>query len=338
MNWLGLDVGGANLKVADGCGFARSISFPLWKQPHQLASALDQLIRDAPHADALALTMTGELADCFETKAEGVHHIFDAVEAAAGSRRVVVYLVDGRFVSLSSARDESRLAAASNWHALARFATRYISKFPAILVDVGSTTTDVVPLDRNGPGTRSRCDTDRLLAGELVYLGVSRTPVAAITNYLPYRGRSCPVAAEFFASTVDSALLLDLIPEDPNDSGTADGRPMTKQFARDRLARTICADRHSFGDHDARIAARFIWNKQIETVAVGLQQVCSTLPSAPAMIAVSGSGAVLAEAACALASPGSAILRLSDSIGVAASAAAPAHAVAVLAAQEQRVR
>ena len=36
----------------------------------------------APAADRLAVTMTGELCDCFRTKAEGVLHILAAVDAA----------------------------------------------------------------------------------------------------------------------------------------------------------------------------------------------------------------------------------------------------------------
>lgn len=37
MNWLALDIGGANLKVADGHGFAESYSFALWKDPNGLS-------------------------------------------------------------------------------------------------------------------------------------------------------------------------------------------------------------------------------------------------------------------------------------------------------------
>src|SRR5438132_14083158 len=85
MNWLALDIGGANLKVADGRGFAASRPFPLWQTPQHLAVALRSLIAESPPADHLAATMTGELADCFATKAEGVRFIVDAfVEAAAG--------------------------------------------------------------------------------------------------------------------------------------------------------------------------------------------------------------------------------------------------------------
>ena len=40
MKWLALDIGGANLKAADGEGFAVSQPFPLWENPEQLVDAL----------------------------------------------------------------------------------------------------------------------------------------------------------------------------------------------------------------------------------------------------------------------------------------------------------
>src|SRR5688572_22706360 len=119
MTWLGLDIGGANLKAADGRGWTRSMPFPLWREPDLLAPALGRLIAEAPATDRLAVTMTGELCDCYRTKAEGVSHILSAVEDAAARRQISVYLVDGRLVSPGEARCLPQLAAASNWHVLA---------------------------------------------------------------------------------------------------------------------------------------------------------------------------------------------------------------------------
>src|SRR5262245_31500649 len=125
MKWLGLDIGGANLKAASTSGWARSRSFPLWRKPGELAAELATLIDGSPTTSGLAATMTGELCDCFRSKEEGVNHILSAVEAIAAGRRVEVYLVDGRFVDIAAARKSFRLAAASNWRALADFVCRY---------------------------------------------------------------------------------------------------------------------------------------------------------------------------------------------------------------------
>ena len=78
IGWLALDIGGANIKVADGLGFAATTAFSLWREPTRLTDALRAVLAGSPPADHLAVTMTGELADCFATKAEGVQKILDA--------------------------------------------------------------------------------------------------------------------------------------------------------------------------------------------------------------------------------------------------------------------
>src|SRR4051812_32682155 len=191
---LGLDVGGANLKAAHTGGVARSRPFPLWKRPHDLAAELRQLVADLPPARRVAVTMTGELCDCFPTSRAGVLHILDAI-AESVTAPVHVWRTDGRFVNLDEARADLRPCAAANWLALATFAGRFALPGPALLVDVGSTTTDVVPLVDGVPTPAARTDADRLKAGELVYTGVRRTAVCALLG--------TGGAAEFFATTHD---------------------------------------------------------------------------------------------------------------------------------------
>src|SRR4051794_8277631 len=106
---LGLDVGGANLKAAHSTGPARCLPFALWRQPAGLGEALTGLLQLLPPADRLAVTMTGELCDCFRTKREGVLAILDAVELVANGRPVAVWLTAGRAVSLTEARSNPLL-------------------------------------------------------------------------------------------------------------------------------------------------------------------------------------------------------------------------------------
>src|SRR5205807_1192585 len=55
---LGLDIGGANLKVAHTDGTARTVPFELWKQPAKLPAALRELVGSAPAFDQVAVTTT----------------------------------------------------------------------------------------------------------------------------------------------------------------------------------------------------------------------------------------------------------------------------------------
>ena len=192
MNWLALDIGGANIKAADGKGYAESYAFAMWRQPSRLAQQIRTVISEAPPCDHLAVTMTGELADCFESR--------PPVSASFCRRSATARTIATRgFSSWMAAWSRRRwhlapphLAAASNWLALARFVGRYVAHGPALLIDVGSTTCDVVPFVDGKPQVKGMNDTARLLASELVYTGVERSPLCAILHERPYRGRSCP--------------------------------------------------------------------------------------------------------------------------------------------------
>jgi probable H4MPT-linked C1 transfer pathway protein len=174
VHWLALDIGGANLKAANGEGYAAARPFPLWSKPEQLAYELRAMIAEGPETDHLAVTMTGELADCFASKAEGVRFILDAVEQASDRRHTRVDLINGKLVAPVVARREPILAAASNWRALAEFSLRFAGQESSLLIDVGSTTTDIIPLVNGRVAASGTTDTQRLLSGELVYAGVAR--------------------------------------------------------------------------------------------------------------------------------------------------------------------
>lgn len=334
MPLLALDIGGANLKAADGGGFAVSRPFLLWQRPAELAAALTALLADAPRADKLVVTMTGELADCFETKAAGVNHILTAAEEAARGSAVLVYLVDGSIASVEAARRQPLLAVASNWHALARFAGRYCTANTGLLIDVGSTTTDVIPLMRSQPAAVGMNDTERLASGELVYTGVERSPVCAVVDALPWRNRQVPVAQELFATTRDAYLVLGDLPEDQSDRQTADGRPATRAAARDRLARMICADRESFSDDDASAAAAAVARAQLSKLGIAARGVLRRLPEPPATVVLCGQGEFVARRLCERLQIASSIVSLAEQLGSSVSRAAPARALAVIAREQ----
>ncbi|MCC6494367.1 MAG: H4MPT-linked C1 transfer pathway protein [Pirellulales bacterium] len=331
MAWLGLDIGGANLKAADGRGYAAARPFALWKHPERLTGELQALLADAPEAKRLAVTMTGELADCFESKAQGVYHILEAVERLAGDRSVAVYLVDGRLATPAAARAQPLSAAASNWHALAKFANRFARQWPAMVLDLGSTTADIIPLDEGGPCATGATDTERLACGELVYTGIERTPIAALVGELRVRGRSWPTAAELFATTADAYLLLGELPEDPSNVDTADGRPRTAAAAQGRLARMVCADADWFSRTEAVEAAAGIREAQLSLLGQRLRKVAARVGGAPRTVILSGQGEFLLRRLAERTFPAAGVLSLKEELGELVSRCACAHAVAALA-------
>jgi|tagenome__1003787_1003787.scaffolds.fasta_scaffold20908600_1 probable H4MPT-linked C1 transfer pathway protein len=334
MSWLGIDIGGANLKAADGQGWAVSMPYPLWRIPEGLSDVLAALVDAAPSSDRLVVTMTGELCDCFCSKADGVRHILSAVEKAARRREVRVYLVGGRMVSIAEACERPQLAAASNWHALARFASRFATTPTGLLIDMGSTTTDIIPLVDGRVAARGRNDTERLLNNELLYRGVGRTPICAVVGSLPWRGKMCPVAAEVFSTTADVYVLTGGLKEDLQADWTADGRPLTKERSKQRLARQLCADASDLMVDDFDQIAATVSRIQRDELTQSIQSVATGMPEGPLTCILSGMGEFLTKTVAARARAGCQSISLAQKIGFLASQCAPAHALAVLAAEK----
>ncbi len=336
---LALDIGGANLKAAQSDGVARTEPFAVWRQPGELDRAIAVLIQRMPNADAV--TMTAELCDCFETKADGVRAVLDAVESALYQQRygipVRVWLTNGQLVSPTEARAEPLKAAASNWLALATWAGRYCPKGPALLIDVGSTTTDIIPLHDGRPTPAGRTDMERLTTGELVYSGVKRTPVSALVREVVLRGERRLVAAELFATTRDVYLRLNDLCEEPEDRDTADGRPATRACAAARLARVVCADMTMLSEQDIDSMAGHLATVQATLLNVAGLKVQSRRLQEPAKtILIAGSGEFLARRVAEKLRPdGSRLVSLRELHGANISSAACAYALAVIAAERE---
>jgi probable H4MPT-linked C1 transfer pathway protein len=316
---LGLDIGGANLKAAHTDGSACNQPFELWKNSRGLGHVLKQLLQQLPKSDILAATMTGELCDCFATKREGVANILDAVAQAAPNVPTRIWTTRGKFVDLRKAMDRHMETASANWLALATYVGRYVSSGCALLIDIGSTTTDIVPLVDARPAPQGRTDPERLRCRELVYTGVRRTPICTLLG--------AEGAAEHFATTLDVYLLLDEIAENPEDFSTADGRPATREAAHARMARMACADTESFSEQEAMDLAQTVFNRQMTLLRDAVAQVSAGLSSQVEAVVISGVGESLARKVIDKVKT----ISLTEILGRHISQSACAYAVAVLA-------
>ncbi|PYP02863.1 MAG: H4MPT-linked C1 transfer pathway protein [Gemmatimonadetes bacterium] len=327
---LGWDIGGVNTKVARVANArvlaARAAPYELQRDPTALGPLLARLARDlgAAPADAHAVTMTAELSQLFRTKREGVGFVLDAVGAAFPDACVRVWSVDARWRTPAQARREPLAVAAANWAATAHVVGRQCPD--CLLVDVGTTTTDIIPIRGGAPMARGRTDVERLREGELVYTGALRTPVEAIAPTVPVRGRPTGVSAEGFALAGDVHLWRgELAPADYSVP-TPDGRPTTREFAGERLARVVCADRQMLDETDIGRIAEALWDAQVARIAERLEAVRARHPALTRAV-VTGLGEFLAAAAARRV--GLHVTHLSDTLGPAARHA-PAAAVALL--------
>ena len=240
---IGVDIGGANLKVVDRLGRVHIHYCPLWKE-----APIAEILREYA-GDRAAVVMSGELADCFADKMEGIAFIVHQVNEVFPD--ALFYGTDGQFHD----RPVKELGAA-NWLASA---DHLRSRYPdALLVDMGSTTTDIIPL---GPFHLMKGQTDltRLQQGYLVYCGLLRTNVAALLRSA-YVGRvETLVSAEFFANAADAYSVLRLIPESAYTIETADNSGRKREDCLRRLARVVCADLNEIGESGAiEIADQFV--------------------------------------------------------------------------------
>jgi hypothetical protein len=191
---------------------------------------------------------------------------------------------------LEAARARPLDVAAANWVATALSVADAFAD--ALLIDVGSTTADVIAIVGGRVAARGRTDLERLLAGELVYTGALRTNLAAIAPRVPVRGGWCPVASELFAVSGDVHLVLGHLAG--YDGSTPDGRPATVAFARERIARLVCADADQLAADEIDAIAAFLHGEQLRQLEEAARRVAVALPAEAPVVAV-GAGAFLAR-------------------------------------------
>jgi (4-(4-[2-(gamma-L-glutamylamino)ethyl]phenoxymethyl)furan-2-yl)methanamine synthase len=290
-----VDIGGANTKAAwlDGESL-RTVSrpFEVWRDREALAVVLRDVAAEVAGgpADAVAITMTAELSDAFRTKREGVAFVLDAAQDALGDRPLSVLTTAGELVSVAVARARPWDVAAANWVATALAVAE--AHPDALLIDVGSTTADIVPIAGGRIAATAHNDLERLLAGELVYTGALRTNLAAIAPRVPVRGGWCPVSSEYFAISADVHLALGHLSPDAYDCPTPDGRPATAAFARERIARLVCSDFEQLDTAETDAIAAYLHGEQLRALEEAARRVQRTLaPDAPVVLV--GSGAFL---------------------------------------------
>jgi (4-(4-[2-(gamma-L-glutamylamino)ethyl]phenoxymethyl)furan-2-yl)methanamine synthase len=283
----GWDIGAANVKAA-WLGMERgrvvqvqvaSQPFEIWREKDRLQEVLRSVLAatlPVVPPQFMAVTMTAELSDIFATKREGVLYVLECLSACFPSAEIHVLNITGEFILLSSAKDNPLKFAATNWLASAQWISR---KFPnCLIIDVGSTTTDIIPIMDGKMSAVGRSDRERLSSGELVYTGILRTNLAAIVHDVTIAGQRCRVASEYFSVSGDVHLILGHLLPSEYTCTTPDGQPPSIESARRRLARLVCADSEMLSNSEIDKMARSIYDRQIDQVCDGIAQVISHYP------------------------------------------------------------
>lgn len=291
--YSGWDIGGAHLKVArcDSKGrLIRAIELPcpLWQGADQLRRALRLAFDSLGNAnDRHFVSMTGELVDVFANRQAGVSEILNHLLEYISTDKLSVYGREG-WLSVDQARDQWQAVASMNWLATASFTAASINE--GLFVDIGSTTTDIIPLQNGLPQPQGYDDYQRQQLGELSYTGAIRTPLIALCEQAPFEGRWISLAAEVFATTGDCWCLLNALDAEKISDRSADGMPWHPTACAQRLARLLGTDADRATTEQWQLLAGWFAEKQLQKITQASLQVLSARPALDPQSPVIGAG------------------------------------------------
>jgi (4-(4-[2-(gamma-L-glutamylamino)ethyl]phenoxymethyl)furan-2-yl)methanamine synthase len=275
---VGWDIGGAHVKasllrhgeVID----AAQWPCPLWQGLDHLQQALAAARQRWPSMDRAehAVTMTGEMVDLFADREDGVRRIAAALAQTFAADTLHFFAGDAGWCSADRAGTQWRHVASANWLATALHCAMQIDG-DALLIDIGSTTTDVIALRRGRVLTAARTDAERLASGELAYHGFVRTPLCALAQRIAWRGREHNVMNEFFATTADAYRLLGELDDEHDQAASADNAAKDVPATQQRLARMIGLDARDGAARDWLAFAREWKRHQLQALRIEVDRV-----------------------------------------------------------------
>ena len=332
----GLDVGGAHLKVAIArngkLSAVQQVRCRLWMGLDKLDFALQKVSPLLAAADHVCITMTGELSDVFPNRTTGVETLVARLEREFGPK--ARFWIGPRGIGSSAdARAHPRDVGSTNFLATAALAAH--SHADALVIDFGSTTTDIIPVRGGKAVPYGLTDAVRQSTGELVYTGFTRTAVMGVTTRAPFQGQWVTFAREYLATMADVRRILGVDLAAVDQHATADGQDKSILSSTVRLARLLGRDADEGTAADWQTVADYIREEQLRSIYDGALQVLSRANLAVmAPVIAAGIGAAdVAVIAARLNRPVIPFAELADAspqLAAWATACAPAVALALL--------
>lgn len=337
MTTCGLDIGGAYIKAAyadskeDGISRLETVIeyFPMWKRKAELSDVLKEYVRG--DVKEVAVTTTVDASDAFASKEDAINSVLDSVEDVFRNLPIKVLTTKPSLISVKHARENVRLICSANWIVMPWFLSRL--GYEGIFMDMGSTTTDIIPIGEGKVLATGKTDLGRLSNSQLVYTGALRTNVAAIVEKLPYKDKTTRVSAEYFANTADVYMILEMITRHDYSCETADERGKDKDGCLRRLARLVCADTSELSTDDLSGFAEHIRKTQINLISDAVRDVISDNNLEKPKLFIAGVGSFLLKDVAK--NLGLAFEDIAKILGYDTSIAAPAMALALMIARER---
>lgn len=302
MKIIGLDIGGANTdcsiveikenKIISMKNYREY--FPMWKNNDKLQKCLKNFCKNDSDIEIVCVSMTAELADGYESKKEGVKDISDKVMEVFKDKKVFFVTFNG-LKTYEELQKDLLSAAAANWIGTVDL-IKYICD-NCIFMDMGSTTTDIIPIKEFKESALGHSDLERLSTGELVYTGMLRTNLASIVHTVPVYGRNTRVSSELFSISADIHRVLGNITEEDYTCNTPDGNKKDILSCKRRISRLVCADLDTLKDEEIINLAEYIYKKQLDQITTALSEVVERTKIDTVVIVSIGKGNLCEKAA-----------------------------------------
>lgn len=294
---IGWDIGGAHVKAVmlDSQGSIVRVSqqaCALWKGLHLLEAALQGILRSwqlQPAQCQHAITMTGELVDLFEHRAQGVHAIAKTVKKHLPHAMFYMASQDRTAMFTGKVNGHEPYIASMNWHASVQCLAEVNVSGVLLVVDIGSTTSDITVCHARQVIAAGWTDAERMANHGLLYTGVVRTPLMALGPYIDWDRQPRHIAAEYFATTADVYRVLGELHPYHDLADTADGQDKSLTASMRRLARMVG---HDLEDADAATwytLSQAFRQKQLLCLLHAIQSTMTQLDTQP--VAMTGLGA-----------------------------------------------
>ena len=237
MKIIGWDIGGAHIKAAK-IDFkkkslkTKQIYSPVWKNINNLKKSISYIKKKLGNCDYHVITMTAELSDIFHDRKSGVKHIVKISSEVLENYKFFFYSKKGILEKKKTFKETLNLES-MNWHATASYISNFFSN--CILVDIGSTTTDIIPIKNKKIICKGKNDYERLKFNELIYMGVLRTPITAIK-------KNENLINENFSNLSDVYRIINKIPKKFDLLPTQDNESKNIHNSARRVARVFGKD------------------------------------------------------------------------------------------------
>ena len=279
MNLLALDIGGAYIKsslIKFNNSNAKILinkrnAFNFRVNSNNLDDALSEELQNHVDKntiiDMVIITITAETIGIFNTIKDGVIKIAKICEETFFEFKIYYISTDGNIHNYNQLKNRPMDFASANWVATSKLAAKYIED--GLFIDMGTTTTDIIPIKNKIICPTTKTDMARLVSGELLYMGLLRTYISNIVDKLPFNDTFIPLASEIRCFTAHIYVALGMIKElEMLHPFSGKKIKITRTNSLDAIARSVCADKTLIECDKIVKMANYVYKKQMEKMCL----------------------------------------------------------------------